>query len=81
MILCSCRNISTNDAETKPQLLKLLLDPETIKCARCLQNLAVLSNAQQNIPNHSPNYMNAHTKDRHDIHYRRKDDQRPVQAS
>jgi hypothetical protein len=38
MIICSCRNISTT-GKTKLELLKILFDRDTIKCARCLKGI------------------------------------------
>jgi hypothetical protein len=38
MIICSCRNISTT-GKTKFELIKILFDKDTIKCARCLRGI------------------------------------------
>jgi hypothetical protein len=39
MIICSCRNISSECGLTGRQLKELLEDPETIKCGKCIEEL------------------------------------------
>ena len=42
MIVCSCRKISDKEI-SKDELFEIMLDPETIKCGKCIRHLKMIS--------------------------------------
>ena len=45
MIVCSCRKISDNNL-SKDELLELMLDPDTVRCGKCMKGLQIISTTE-----------------------------------